>query len=122
LAPLARSQVGSIANAVLRGEGIRNAMLSVTFVSNAAITRMSREHLGRNRVTDVIAFGFKRASGKEPIIGDVYIAPAVAKSSARDNKVSLREELLRLVVHGVLHVLGHDHPEDGSRERSAMWK
>ena len=34
----------------------------------------------------------------------------------------MREELLRLVVHGVLHVLGYDHPDGESRERSAMWR
>ena len=120
--PLTRSQVTTVANSVLRGERVRNALLSVTFVSNHEITRLNARHLRRKRVTDVIAFGFKRAGARQPIIGDVYIAPAVAKSSAKENKVSYREELLRLIVHGVLHVLGYDHPDDQSREHSTMWK
>ena len=55
-------------------------------------------------------------------MGDVYIAPSVARASARDNGVSVREELVRLVVHGTLHVLGYDHPDSDARTRSAMWK
>ena len=56
-----------------------------------------------------------------PVVGDVYIAPSVARVNARLSGVTVREELARLVVHGTLHVLGHDHPAVG-RERSAMWR
>jgi probable rRNA maturation factor len=55
-------------------------------------------------------------------VGDVYIAPNVARRNARAHGRSVREELLRLVVHGVLHVVGHDHPEDDARYESPMWK
>jgi probable rRNA maturation factor len=46
----------------------------------------------------------------------------VAAREAAAHGVTLREELLRLVVHGTLHVLGHDHPEGAGRERSPMWR
>jgi probable rRNA maturation factor len=88
---------------------------------------MNRTHLGRDRATDVIAFSFRMPpirSGRVPraVVGDVYIAPEIAAESARAVRVSVREELTRLVVHGTLHVLGHEHPETGDRTRSAMWK
>ena len=51
-----------------------------------------------------------------------YICPSIARRSARDVQISSREELLRLVVHGILHVLGYDHPEGAARTRSRMWK
>jgi probable rRNA maturation factor len=57
-----------------------------------------------------------------PAIGDIYVCPDVARRNARRLGVSEREEISRLVVHGVLHVAGHDHPEDESRTRSKMWK
>ena len=47
--------------------------------------------------------------------------PAVARANARRLGVGIREELVRLVVHGVLHALGHDHPEGEARFRSPMW-
>ncbi len=56
------------------------------------------------------------------MIGDVYIAPEVARENAAARGVPVREELLRLVVHGTLHVLGYDHPDGPTREQSPMWK
>ena len=120
--PLSREQVARIAREVLRAEQVRNAMVSIAFVSAAAIRRLNRRHLGRNRLTDVIAFGFRSAGRAGAIVGDVYIAPEAARASAAANRIPVREELVRLVVHGTLHVLGHDHPEEGDRTRSAMWR
>ena len=120
--PIKRDRVVSIARAVLRSERVPDALLSVTFVSNAAIRSLNRKLLKRTGLTDVISFGFRRAGRRSPIIGDVYIAPDVARASARTNDVSVREEIVRLVVHGTLHVLGYDHPENDARTRSAMWR
>jgi probable rRNA maturation factor len=106
----------------LRAEGVRDGLLSIALVSNRRITTLNRKHLRRARPTDVIAFGFTRRGKRGPVIGDVYIAPDVARASARDNGVPVREELARLVIHGTLHVLGYDHPEDGTRTTSAMWR
>jgi len=55
-------------------------------------------------------------------VGDVYLCAAVAARQARRHGVSRRQELIRLIVHGVLHVLGHDHPDGDARLRSAMWR
>ena len=120
--PLSRERVAAIAKAVLRAEGVRHALLSITFVSGRAIRAMNRRHLRRDRVTDVIAFGFGEQGRHGPIVGDVYIAPEVARAAARANGVGVREELTRLVVHGTLHALGHDHPETDARVDSPMWR
>ena len=120
--PLSQQRVADVARAVLRAEKVRDAMLSVTFVSNTAITRLNKRHLRRNRATDVIAFGFRRVARKAPVVGDIYIAPDVARASADTNGITVREELVRLVVHGTLHVLGYDHPESDSRVSSRMWR
>jgi probable rRNA maturation factor len=120
--PLSRDRVADIARATLATERVRDALLSVTFVTPRSIRAMNREHLRRDGVTDVIAFGFRAAGRDGPIVGDVYIAPDVARESARSRGIPVREELARLIVHGMLHVLGHDHPESGRRTQSAMWK
>ena len=120
--PLSRDGVSRIARSVLRSERIPHALLSITFVSNPDIRALNRRHLRRNAPTDVIAFGFRRAVPSAPVVGDVYIAPGIARASARANDVSVREELVRLIVHGTLHVLGYDHPDDDTRTRSAMWR
>jgi probable rRNA maturation factor len=67
----------------------------------------------------VIAF---RLPHVDQLAADIYICPSVARRSARDAGVTEREEMVRLVVHGVLHVLGQEHPDGTGRTRSVMWR
>jgi probable rRNA maturation factor len=82
--------------------------------------RLNREWLGHDWPTDVLAFGLPGPDGA--VTGDVYICPAVARAEAEARGLTPGEELVRLVIHGTLHVLGHDHPEGAGRTRSAMWR
>jgi rRNA maturation RNase YbeY len=120
--PLARSRVAALAEGVLRREGVRDALLSIAFVTDRRIAALNREHLGHTGPTDVISFGFAPVDSARVVVGVVYIAPGVARRSAHEQQRSVREELSRLVVHGVLHVLGHDHPEGEMRYASPMWR
>lgn len=120
--PLSRARVAAVADGVLRAERVQNALLSITFVTARRIASLNREHLGHTGPTDVISFGFTRATDADPVVGDVYICPEVARSAAVERGIGIREELARLVVHGMLHVLGYDHPDGEGRERSPMWK
>ena len=119
---LGRAAVVDIARSTLRAEGVRHALLSITFLEKRAMARLNREHLRHSGATDVISFGFRRGTDTDPVVGDIYIAPDVARENARDAKVPVREEIARLVVHGTLHVLGYDHPMGEDRESSAMWR
>ena len=120
--PLARSRVAALAEGVLRREGVRDALLSIAFVTERRIAALNREHLGHAGPTDVISFGFAPVAGARIVVGDVYIAPGVARRNAHERRGSVREEVSRLVVHGVLHVLGHDHPDGETRYGSPMWR
>lgn len=82
--------------------------------------RLNREWLGHDCPTDVLSFSLTHPDGATS--GDVYICPTVAAEAARERAISSREELIRLVVHGTLHVLGHHHPEGSGRMRSVMWR
>ena len=119
--PVAAHRIADAARRVLRAEGVRSAMLSVTLLSPSAMARLNKRHLGHAGATDVISFGFTPTPGAG-IVGDVYLCPDVARTNARSAGCGVREELLRLVVHGTLHVLGWDHPEDRARETSPMWR
>ena len=120
--PLPEKRVRSLVEATLAGEGIGDAMVSIAFVGRTAIARLNREYLGHSGPTDVISFGMGRETATMPAIGDIYICPEVAARNARRHGVPLEEELSRLVVHGTLHVAGHDHPDDETRTSSEMWK
>jgi len=120
--PVSRARVAAVAERVLHAERVRDAELSITFVTDRRIAALNRAHLGHAGPTDVIAFAFAPASAASALEGDVYIAPAVARRNARVHRRTMREELLRLVVHGVLHVLGRDHPDGDARYDSPMWR
>lgn len=81
--------------------------------------RLNRRATGRRGLTDVIAYALPQPDGT--LLGDVYICPAAAALQAR-NGGRVDDELVRLVVHGTLHVLGYDHPDGPGRTRSAMWR
>ncbi|HSD32829.1 MAG TPA: rRNA maturation RNase YbeY [Gemmatimonadales bacterium] len=114
---------------VLRWEGARAARIEVALLDAAAMRRLNRRVTGRRGLTDVLAFGLPQPDGG--VLGDVYVCPAAAeryveKQGRRDPKGrgrgAVEEELVRLAVHGTLHVLGYDHPEGAGRMRSGMWR
>ncbi|MFM8567595.1 MAG: rRNA maturation RNase YbeY [Gemmatimonadota bacterium] len=117
---VSRARLAAAVAAVLRAERAGPALVSVTLVTRRRIAAMNRRHLGHAGPTDVISFAFNDPAGAE--IGDVYVSPEVAAENARRFGRPVREELVRLVVHGTLHVLGHDHPVDAAREGSPMWR
>lgn len=105
-----------LARDVLRGEGIADAELSVAFVEEDEIAGLHERFLGEAGPTDVLAFPLEATDGDGTrLLGDVVIAPAYAARTRDD----LAAELRLLLVHGILHLLGHDHEEDA--ERAAMW-
>lgn len=112
--------VEAAARAALDGQELCTAVgaeVSVTFVDDAAIAALNSEWLDREGSTDVISFGL----GLEPLVADIYISVETARRNAIHLGVEPQEELLRLVVHGVLHAAGYDHPEDETRGASAMF-
>ena len=120
-APVSASRLAAAVRDVLRAEGVTAAMISVTLVSESAMARLNRRHLAHRGPTDVISFSFS-PSPEAGVVGDIYICPDVARRNARTAGCGVREELLRLAVHGTLHVLGWNHPEDDGREQSPMWR
>jgi probable rRNA maturation factor len=82
--------------------------------------RLNGEHKGHDRPTDVLSFALAEPSGRT--VGDVYVCPWVATREARARGIAVRQELIRLVVHGTLHALGREHPEGEGRTSSAMWR
>jgi probable rRNA maturation factor len=124
--PLSAERVRRIVQTVCKRERVREGLISVTFVTNRAISKMNRDFLGHCGATDIVTFAFQssgRPSGQSATtIGDIYIAPAVARANARAHGVGVREELTRLLVHGTLHALGYTHPEGDGRTTAPMWR
>lgn len=120
--PLGVARVRAIAGLVLRAERCRRAHIAVHFVTPRAIARLNRVYVGHAGATDIVTLQHARTVPGAPVVGDIFIAPAVACANARVARCGVREELARLTIHGVLHALGHAHPDGEDRTTSSMWR
>lgn len=95
--------------------------LSVTCVDRRPIAELNMAHMGTAGPTDVLAFPIDDVDDVIPgvpgLLGDVVLCPAVAATQAGDHGRSVEDELDLLLVHGVLHLVGHDHVAAEERER-----
>jgi len=121
---------------------VRPGSLTVCFVTDAEIARWNRAYRGKNRPTDVLSFpadedarrGTQRKAKAQrrgglrftprgphttrsfsPYLGDIAIAPSVAKLNSRKFGRTLDDELRILILHGMLHLMGYDHETDNGQ-------
>ncbi len=91
------------------------AELSVVFSSDQRIKALNLEWRGKDKATNVLsfpAFPIKRGAPLPPLLGDIVLAyETVANEAALEGK-PLRHHITHLVIHGLLHLLGHDHEND----------
>jgi probable rRNA maturation factor len=118
---VSEARLADAARLTLRADNVTHALISITLVTAQRIAALNAKHLRHRGPTDVISFGFSRERAG-PLVADIYIAPGVARENAKRLGVGVREELVRLVVHGTLHALGHDHPDGDARLTSPMWR
>ena len=101
----------ALALEVLHGEGVRRGELSVALVDADEMADLHVRYMGEEGPTDVLSF----AQDEDDLLGDVVICPDVAAA----NNPDAEKELRLLLVHGILHLLGHDHEDEA--ERAEMW-
>jgi probable rRNA maturation factor len=96
-----------------------DAAISLTLVDDKTIAVLNREHRGKDKATDVLSFPLEpEPFSQERLLGDIVISIDTARRQAADYDAPLQREIERLMIHGLLHVLGHDHME--AEERRVM--
>ena len=108
------------ARRVLREIERTDSELSIALVDDAEIRALNSAWRGRDRPTDVLAFSLEEgphAERRGPLLGDVVIGLETAARQARARRRSLDDEVARLLVHGALHLIGHDHARAGEARR-----
>lgn len=102
--PLA--DVDRVCRAVARALGLtKDVRVSVAFVSEADIKRLNAQYRGKNKVTDVLSFNLDEGE----LLGEILLCYPQARRQAQELRHGVREELLFLLVHGLLHLHGFDH-------------
>jgi probable rRNA maturation factor len=105
--PIDRRRLRAVARAVLDGEGVTAARISLAFVDNATIHRLNKQFLGHDEPTDVISFPLS-GPGAKALEGELVIGAEVARARAAELGHDERHELALYVIHGLLHLCGHD--------------
>lgn len=118
--PLELGRLEAAVRHVLAAEAVPSAEVSIALLSDAQIAALNEGYLSHEGATDVISFAL-HGKGERPL-GDVYVGAEQAARQAGEVGVPVEEELLRLVIHGTLHVLGYDHPAGAEREDSSMYR
>jgi len=106
---------------LLRGLGRTGEELTLSLVDDVAIRGLNRDYRGKDRPTDVLSFSLvegAHGSRRGRLLGDVVISVETAARQARERRRGLEETVTRLLIHGMLHVVGHDH--ERAEEARAM--
>jgi probable rRNA maturation factor len=104
---LTQRDVATFARRVLRAVEAEPDELSIAFVDDEAMRELNRKFRRKNKTTDVLTF-----PGDGPLLGEIVISVDQARRQAADEKHSLATEVRYLILHGILHALGHDHEKD----------
>ena len=97
---------------VLELEGRRGGEIGVVLANDAILREFNRRWRGIDRATDVISFNYDEHHpdrATKPITGDIVISMDRVRAQAKRYRVTPGRELARLVIHGTLHLCGHDH-------------
>jgi probable rRNA maturation factor len=97
----------------------RDAELSVLLVSDRVMRQLNRDWRGPDRATDVLSFPQHEGTGRAPrqLLGDVVIAVPTARRQAEERGETLIVAVERLLIHGLLHLLGYDHERSAAEAR-----
>jgi probable rRNA maturation factor len=112
--PVDPSELERVVRGALAAEGVHCGSISVAVVDDATIRVINRRHLDHDCPTDVISFVLSDPDDPE-LSGELVVSAEMAAATAKEAGVSPRDELALYVVHGLLHLCGHDDTTDVAR-------
>ncbi|HEX7511286.1 MAG TPA: rRNA maturation RNase YbeY, partial [Chitinivibrionales bacterium] len=112
--PIPRKLLGEVGRAIYAGEKIPlENRVHVIFCSDRMIKKLNTQFRGKPYATDVLSFNYD----EDDFIGEIYISLQRAAVQARRYEVTYNEEIIRLFVHGMIHLQGYDHEKPSDRKR-----
>ena len=114
---LDRKTIRALIKALLSEHDVAGADLTLTFADDTYVHELNLEYRGIDKPTDVLSFamgdgGNARNEGEELVLGDIVISVDRAAVQSRRFRRTVNREILKLVAHGVLHLVGYDHPNE----------
>lgn len=119
--PRARMKITAWVRETIAAEGFRTGEISYIFCSPEYHIGINRQYLGHDYHTDVITFDYSDLEGRKTVSGDIFIDHEKVRSQAAEWGSSPEEELMRVIIHGVLHLCGHgDKTPEEERQMRAL--
>lgn len=97
----------------IKKEGKKGETINIILTSNSNILALNKKYLKRNYMTDIIAFNYNR---ENIISGDLFLNPGTIERNAEKYKTKLTEEIKRVIIHGVLHLIGYDDKKEEEKK------
>lgn len=99
----------------------KNDRVSIIFCDDKTIHKINKEYRKKNRPTDVISFAYNESpfpvAGKFRHVGDIYLSLERAQEQSIEYNHSIRDEIIRLIVHSICHLAGYDHEKSVKEDR-----
>jgi len=116
-----------VAQAVLKGEDKKGHTLSIALINEEEIRSLNKKYLKKDKMTDVLSFSqtldfSEKIKELKDILGEVVICPQVVVKNAKDFNISFKKELAKVLIHGILHLLGYDHEKSDEKWREMQKK
>lgn len=105
--PKGRTKISFWVRDTVLAEGFRLGDVSYIFCSPDFHIEVNRKYLGHDYHTDVITFDYSDLTGSKTVSGDIFIDPETVRGQATEWGTTPAEELMRVMIHGVLHLCGH---------------
>lgn len=103
---------------ILKELNLENVEVSITLTDDETIREINKQWRGKDKPTDVLSFPQEETIGyKYKVLGDVIISLPYAKKQAKEIGFTFKEEVVRLLIHGILHLLGYDHERSEEDEK-----
>jgi len=111
--PVSQKYINNIVDSVLKKCQVGEVDFSVHLIGDKKMKRLNRQHRGQDKTTDVLSFAMEE--GKD--LGDIFISIPQIERQARQFGVSTKEEFTRILIHGILHLLGYDHKKSADAKK-----
>ncbi len=106
-----------VAKKILKGENKQIENISIAFVSPEEIQKLNKKYRKKDKPTDVLSF--EKVSEFKDEVSEVIICPWQVRENVKESTLSLKKELAKILIHGILHTLGYDH-EISQKEAERM--
>jgi len=127
-----------IGQTVLKGEGKEKYTFSIALIKEKEIRDLNKKYLKKDKPTDVLSFSLSECTSwvldeskdssrpslslRESLVGEVIICPQVVKRNAEDFNIPFRKELAKVLIHGILHLLGYEHEKSDKKWKEMQKK